>query len=187
MESSNGTTVLERYPGRYPKGQSPYLTAEENKRLVRRLDIIDCYRRGIRNKNEIAQKVGCSPQTVANDLEFIREEYGEAAKQLAQQLDVERWIALSKYEHAQGIALEIAEDKEMRVEDRLKAIGQYTKAQDSINRLAGLNKPTKHAITNPEGDEEYGQIPEEFKKRALANARRQPKEEDIITVEAEVE
>jgi hypothetical protein len=56
--------------------------------------------------------------------------------------------------------------------------------EERRSKLLGLDMPTKHAATDPTGQQEYGKIPDEFKLRALREGRRRRKTEEAAVVDA---
>lgn len=152
-------------------------TQEERRIAERRYRVALCVRDGIRQQTKIAEIVGVSVPTVKSDLLALDEMWTMDGRSLVgQQRDRERAISSFRIEEYITRALKEVNDPDPEI--RIKALRLLKEFEEQRARLLGLNMPTKTALTDPSGEQEYRGIPDHIKQRFL--------DEAPITVEAEV-
>ncbi len=164
------------------------ISAEEARMMDRRIKVADLYRKGVRKKTQIARALGVATSTIDRDLLEVEKEYSEVGRALAGMRDMERMLAWERYMQAIEVAGDIMNDVEAHDEIRLKAVEKFTSAQDKINRLLGLNAPTKTALTDPTGEKEATGMSDALRMAILQERRvgeeiRRAHEENIVDAE----
>lgn len=158
-------------------GISPYTPIDENAVIAeRRLKVVELIVGGIRKPRDIAERLGVSQATVSNDLKVVEKEMTNQAIDLVSQVrDRERmveWMHIEELRSSLMLDVSVFEgvnDKEYRIshEDKHRAIGKLINLAERKAKLLGLDMPTKTALTDPTGENEYKGIPKETKHRFL--------------------
>lgn len=178
-------------------GMTVYTPVEDNAIIAeRRLKIAELLVSGTRKPKDIARACGVSVATVNNDLKIIEREMTEQAIDLVSQVrDRERMIEWMHIEELrQSLMLDVSradEDerdeyghKMVSLEDKHRAIGRLREMAERKAKLLGLDMPSKTALTDPTGENEYRGIPKEAKRKFLGTTT--TVDEDGNESEAEV-
>jgi hypothetical protein len=179
------------------------VSADEARMLVRRKEVMKLLKQGVRKQTEIAAILKVDTKTVRRDLNAIEKEYSEFAQKMQGIRDMEKMLAWERYQEVMAEMADVrmemmdvirAEDR--RLDEKLRAseaharAGEsFMKSQDRINKLLGLNAPTKHSLTDPTGEQERSGMNDDLRKKILEE-RREIEEirlrEEENTVDAEI-
>jgi transposase len=172
-------------------GPSIYTPVEDNIVIAeRRLKIVELIVEGTRKPRVIAEIVGVSIDTVSNDLKVLEKEMTEQAMDLVSQVrDRERMVEWMHLEELRETLMKDVRDNDSReiplsMEDKHRAVGRLLNVSERKAKLLGLDMPSKTALTDPSGENEYKGIPKDVKNKFLGTTT--ATDEDGTETEAEV-
>lgn len=143
----------------------------------RRMLVAEYTQKGVRNHAEIARRlllehgISVDRTTVSRDKKALEQVYREVA---AAAIETERGITARRFEMLQERNFKKLEEYDRKKAEAeangeefeysdLPTIRMIKEIEESRRKMLGLDKPSKIAHTNPEGDEEYkGGIPKSF-------------------------
>lgn len=174
-------------------GPSIYTPIEDNAVIAeRRLKIAELLVEGIRKPKQLAEQCGVSIGTIKNDLRIIEEEMTSQAIDLVSQVrDRERMV---EWMHIERLRESLMEDVKyleegrddgeyFSMEDKHRAVGRLVQVAERKARLLGLDMPSKTALTDPTGENEYRGIPKASKSKFLGTTTSEDEEGNIEEAE----
>ncbi len=127
-------------------------TVKKTEIARRRYDLTGLILEGVRDRSELARRLGVTERTVYRDLEALYGEWqNEGRSIIGNERDQERLISAMRLERVVRLIEPDLHDPERRI-----TAGRLVKeVEERRSKLLGLDMPTKVAPTDPSGRDEY--------------------------------